>query len=256
MDSSDDGGQSKQFYSSEWFTRGWTLQELLAPSQVEFYDQAWNLLGTKDSLLDVISKITGIPENCLISRKAIVETSIAMRMSWAASRATTRKEDASYCLLGLFDVNMPLLYGEGRKAFIRLQLEIIQKSSDESIFAWTTAEPVRGLLAPSPRAFADSADVRRPFARWKIHPYTMTNVGLKIRKIIWPADQPKFPTHEPRPGLGIMKLNCYGDRGYLGLFVECFEGTWHRVHCSVTPIVYVMQEEGKPKALYVYQPGL
>ena len=107
-----------------------------------------------------------------------------MRMSWASRRRTTRREDIAYCLFGLFDVNMPLLYGEGEKAFTRLQLEVIRKSDDESIFAWTSDSPRWGMLAPSPVSFQESGSIIRgssPHFSPSL-PYSMTNKGLEIRK--------------------------------------------------------------------------
>ena len=129
-----------QFHNSSWFERGWTLQELLAPSTVIFFDQHWDQLGSKVDLSKRLSIITGIPSEYLCNLQNLNRASVAMKMSWASRRHTSRDEDAAYCLLGVFDVNMPLLYGEGRRAFLRLQLEIIRKSDDESIFAWTTID--------------------------------------------------------------------------------------------------------------------
>ncbi|RYP71344.1 hypothetical protein DL769_004712 [Monosporascus sp. CRB-8-3] len=118
-----------------WFSRGWTLQELIAPGEMEFYDKNWQILGNKRMLLDQLASATGIPiavlRNCDPSL-----ASVAQRMSWASKRKTTRIEDVAYCLMGIFDVNMPLLYGEGQKAFIRLQEEIMKYSDDHSLFAW------------------------------------------------------------------------------------------------------------------------
>lgn len=167
-----------------WFTRGWTLQELVASREVEFYAGDWTFLGTKSNHLKVLSSITGIHESALNGR-AIEEFSIAQRMSWASKRTTTRPEDAAYCLLGLFDVNMPLLYGEGlRKAFVRLQEEIMKDSSDHSIFAWiqTSADPTQshGLLASSPADFAFSGDIVSIYDISKSNPYSVTNSGLRI----------------------------------------------------------------------------
>ena len=142
---------TERFHKSLWFTRGWTLQELLAPPFVYFHDENWRFIGTKDQHLDEISSITGIepeyltriersggPKPCTKSQdcrghmpewslkmSGQLEASMATKMSWASKRQTSRVEDTAYCLLGLFNVNMPLLYGEGRKAFIRLQHEII-----------------------------------------------------------------------------------------------------------------------------------
>jgi hypothetical protein len=79
-------------------------------------------------------------------------------MSWVSRRQTTKKEDTAYCLLGLFDVNMPLLYGEGDKAFMRLQHELLKNSDDESIFAWTANVESSGLLATSPAWFYPYCD--------------------------------------------------------------------------------------------------
>ena len=113
------------FRSNRWFTRGWTLQELLAPRRIKFFNGKWQAIGqlSEDSQLSrIVSEIAAIPVVFLLGldlRKA----NIAMRMSWASKRVTTRKEDMAYCLLGIFDVNMPLLYGEGAKAFGRLQEE-------------------------------------------------------------------------------------------------------------------------------------
>lgn len=118
-----------------WFTRGWTLQELLAPGVVKFYDGTWNLRGTKADLFDQLSKITGILWSVLAGERPLHDISVGVRMSWASNRETTRPEDIAYCLLGIFDVNMPMIYCEGNKAFRRLQEEIIRQSNDLTIFA-------------------------------------------------------------------------------------------------------------------------
>jgi hypothetical protein len=119
------------FQHSKWFTRGWTLQELLAPTFVEFYAQNWIEIGTKSSMRTLVQKITNISTLVDIDKACVAE-----KLSWASTRVTTRIEDLAYCLMGLFDVNMPLLYGEGHNAFLRLQLEIWSRTNDESIFAW------------------------------------------------------------------------------------------------------------------------
>ncbi|KAI1418437.1 heterokaryon incompatibility protein-domain-containing protein [Hypoxylon sp. FL1857] len=124
-----------QFQSSKWFARGWTLQELLAPREIQFFSKAWRPLGSKTQLVNTLSGITKIPHKYLLGGN-LSEASVAQRMSWASSRVTTREEDVAYSLLGIFDVNMPLLYGEGKKAFIRLQEEIIKQTKDHSILAW------------------------------------------------------------------------------------------------------------------------
>ncbi|WYZ40726.1 hypothetical protein EsH8_IV_001067 [Colletotrichum jinshuiense] len=125
-----------QFRRSRWFTRGWTLQELLAPRRVEFYNSAWLYVGDCSLLSAAIESITGIPESYLQRGIDFRTATIAVRMGWAANRETTRKEDRSYSLLGIFGVNMTLLYGEGDRAFERLQLKIMERSTDNSILAW------------------------------------------------------------------------------------------------------------------------
>ncbi|KAK4542007.1 hypothetical protein LTR36_007207 [Oleoguttula mirabilis] len=167
---------------SVWFTRGWTLQELLAPKHVLFLNKDWAPLGTKADMASELSEITRIPIRYLVAPERILEASVAMRMSWVSRRVTTREEDTAYCLLGIFDVNMPLLYGEGRKAFMRLQLEILKKSHDSSLFAWTADQPQRGLLALWPTAFARSGRIMHFDSEDDDRlPYSMTNRGLELR---------------------------------------------------------------------------
>ncbi|KAB5522855.1 heterokaryon incompatibility protein-domain-containing protein, partial [Coniochaeta sp. 2T2.1] len=126
-----------QFRRSRWFDRGWTLQELLAPKEVHFYSKGWKLLGTKAELSDAIEEITGIPSDALVGGDCRVPArSIAEVFSWASRRETTLEEDLAYCLLGLLDINMTLIYGEGFRAFIRVQEELLRTYEDESIFAW------------------------------------------------------------------------------------------------------------------------
>ncbi|PWY67807.1 HET-domain-containing protein, partial [Aspergillus eucalypticola CBS 122712] len=129
-------GDINEMVSCRWFTRGFTLQELIAPSNVVFFSRSWVSLGSKMDLCDAISDITGIGLEYLCQYRELECASIAQRMSWAATRQTSRPEDIAYCLLGIFSVNMPLLYGEGARAFIRLEEEIMRKSADQSLFAW------------------------------------------------------------------------------------------------------------------------
>lgn len=132
----DDDGETDQFGSSVWFTRGWTLQELLAPRDVVFLSRNWHVQGTKDTLMSRISAVTGIEPDILTHDRPLINVSVACRMSWAASRITRRIEDEAYSLMGIFDVHMPTMYGEGRNAFIRLQEEILKRVPDQSLFAW------------------------------------------------------------------------------------------------------------------------
>ena len=133
----------------EWFSRGWTLQELIAPSNVQFLNKDWQSIGEKWTLAPTLRKITGIPEHILRHGLDGNRPCVAQIMSWAAHRTTTRVEDRAYSLMGLLDV---MLYGEGKKAFHRLQLEIIRASNDQSIFAWHSSIGTRpdSMLADDP----------------------------------------------------------------------------------------------------------
>ncbi|KKO99799.1 hypothetical protein THAR02_08099 [Trichoderma harzianum] len=166
------------FQESEWFKRGWTLQELLAPAEVFFLDKDWNDLGTKKSLQEAVSDQTRIPVN-ILSGADLETATVAQRMSWASRRKTTRIEDRAYCLMGIFGVNMPLLYGEGERAFIRLQEEIMKISNDHSIFAWRSRDTRGGLLATSPDAFSDSDNIIHysPFGDSRA-PLTVSSRGI------------------------------------------------------------------------------
>lgn len=165
---------------SRWFTRGWTLQELVAPANLEFYDAGWNLIDTKASLASALEKITTIPAGLFsgawhhlcaggMAQQSLQLLSVAQRLSWAASRQTTRPEDIAYCLMGLFGAHMPLLYGEGQeKAFVRLQAEIALNTNDQSLFAWGSWHEPDGcekllcysLFSPHPNCFAGVQDIK------------------------------------------------------------------------------------------------
>ncbi|KAF2248967.1 HET-domain-containing protein [Trematosphaeria pertusa] len=150
-------------HQSRWFTRGWTLQELIAPKNVAFFNSDWTLFGTKASLTSELAFKTGIPRGILLHEITLDDVPVAARMSWASMRETTREEDLAYCLLGLFDIHMPMLYGEGRKAFLRLQEEIMRRTADMSIFLWTDPDSSRtysGLLAETPAHFRYMQTVR------------------------------------------------------------------------------------------------
>lgn len=200
---------------SGWFHRGWTLQELLAPRLVIFCDVSWRVMGhictrpgprdygvgrplrpcdadvaNGPHLNDEISSITKI-RAIVLGPDSTYDAPVAEKMSWAAHRRTTRSEDRAYCLIGLFGINMPLLYGEGRRAFQRLQEEIIKRFNDESIFAWTRQPGptvvlnVFPLLADSPRYFEEwhrnGGRTDSTLLLGTGRPFTMTNNGLEIR---------------------------------------------------------------------------
>jgi ankyrin repeat protein len=163
---------NSNFFTSRWFTRGWTLQELLAPKTVRFYDEAWNFLGTKAEMSVAIETITGIPRPVLLGWASLDTQSVAQRMSWASKRVTKRPEDIAYCLLGVFSVYLSMIYGEGAEsAFSRLQQTIMTEVRDDSILAWGLnmrelapqgLNPVlsAGALARSPSDFANCRRIR------------------------------------------------------------------------------------------------
>jgi hypothetical protein len=151
---------------------------------VYFFTKSWALVGERQALANDISNITGIDFSMLMHTRKVDEYSIAQRMSWASHRKAKRLEDQAYSLMGIFDINMPLLYGEGSKAFLRLQQEIIKISNDQSIFAWTIPDAeddeVHGLLASSPEMFLQSRDtIERSPGRHQV-PYSMSHQGLSI----------------------------------------------------------------------------
>ena len=176
-----------QFKKSRWFTRGWTLQELIAPPKVLFYSADWTSCGSRTTFALDIQQATGIPAKYLdghdLDGRGLATVSISARMSWAASRETSRIEDQAYCLMGLFNVNMPLLYGERERAFARLQEEIMKQSTDMTLFCWTdpksSPKTHRSILGRSPAEFSQSAHLIPQ--RWSTSkPYQMTNKGLVI----------------------------------------------------------------------------
>ncbi|KAI1635567.1 hypothetical protein F4809DRAFT_434118 [Biscogniauxia mediterranea] len=181
-----------------WFTRGWCLQELIAPKVLLFFDAGWHEIGSKADLTSLISEITSIDREVLIDSSLIKYVPVARRMSWAAKRMTTREEDMAYCLLGIFDVNMPMLYGEGSKAFLRLQEEIIKDSNDLSIFALHQSpakvsdvdcfndQPLydyRSLFATLPSDFKECGQLvhTRNDVHWN-NAFSLTNKGLYFRR--------------------------------------------------------------------------
>jgi hypothetical protein len=151
-------GWGPPFAVSNWFTRGWTLQELIAPACVQFYSQDWTAIGTNSERYSEIARITSLGTDALLRGLALDLFSTAERLSWAAHRKATKAGDEAYSLLGLFDVNMPLLYGEGReKAFVRLQEAIYNATADHSIFLFRHSQhnDAQPLLADSPMSFCN-----------------------------------------------------------------------------------------------------
>ena len=166
---------------NQTLTQGRTLQELIAPEQIKFFGPMWTPIGTKEQLCTLLASVTGISSYALECRDSLNTFSVATRMSWAANRQTSRIEDRAYSLLGIFDVNMPMLYGESHKAFERLQEEIVKTSTDQSVFAWKSDDALGKLFASSPDDFADSSNIIRFLSFRKDDSYNMSNRGLEIR---------------------------------------------------------------------------
>ncbi|KAL5089129.1 hypothetical protein Trisim1_005982 [Trichoderma cf. simile WF8] len=222
---SDHAVLEERMEKSRWFTRGWTLQELLAPppEKLIFYSSQWTRLGSKTDFVDIVSSITRINKQYLQGQD-LRHASVAQKMSWAALRQTSRLEDVAYCLLGLFDINMPMIYGEGQRAFIRLQEAIMTSTPDDhSLFAWgpildeaniasmvtndsevLRKEPLRpdsatcelelfGLLAASPKDFEHSGNiiVSREAARF-YKSRDNANVPTKVGRDTFRLDLPMW----------------------------------------------------------------
>ena len=194
-----------------WFTRGWTLQELLAPATIKFFDRDWVFRGTEKDLSPQLSQITSISIAVLGHRAKLYSVPVAVRMSWAARRQTTKVEDLSYCLMGIFNINMPLIYGEGARAFRRLQEEIVKSNRDLSIFAWRAAsnqaspDPCEysGVFAASPRNFIDCQQITRSREAHSYAGFLVTNLGIQM------AARLLYRSSDDSKGGGyILRLDC------------------------------------------------
>ncbi|KAN0099596.1 Heterokaryon incompatibility protein (HET) domain containing protein [Hyaloscypha variabilis] len=193
-----------EFRHCRWFTRGWCLQELLAPRQLRFFNQRWQEIGSKGLLSHLISEITGVPQAVLAvpPKREVQAFPIAARISWISQRQTTRIEDLSYSLLGILDVNMPMLYGEGQKAFLRLQEEIIKKYNDLSIFAWNGSGNTSGfiaVLAGTPSSFVINPidHYRTWFTRSRLGDRLSTQFSLTNQGVFFPSAKLHYQTAIP-----------------------------------------------------------
>lgn len=191
------------------------MQELIAPKDVFFFDREWNYRGSKMSLAAQLSDITGVSKGLLRGEISLASFSIAQKLSWAAHRETTRVEDIAYCLLGIFDVNMPLLYGEEGSAFRRLQQEIMKSTADLSILAWrlpstgqnTSSRVLTCVLADTPAAFSGCGTFE-PLFHTELTEFSVTNIGVKTRAQV---------LRQIIPGTGARRyalpLNCFYFQG-------------------------------------------
>ncbi|XXH02316.1 hypothetical protein Hte_008689 [Hypoxylon texense] len=183
-----DVGIPEEIQVSRWFTRAWTLQELIAPRKFIFYDRQWREIGhrSQEDIATAVCDATRIPREVIQGVETLDPYSVAQKMSWAAHRSSTRVEDRAYSLIGLFDINMPLLYGEGDKAFKRLQEEILKETDDHSLLCWTVpkdsprAWTLQSVFAKSPDDFSGSGNIRGNLFDWGA-PSAMTNRGLQLR---------------------------------------------------------------------------
>ena len=205
----------------EWFQRGWTLQELIASPEVEFFSADWRPVGRKSDLYVAkrLGQITGIEVNVVLDPSEIQKSKLSLRFPWAAGRITRFEEDCAYSLLGIFNVQMSTLYGEGEdSAFRRLQEEIIKYSNDHSIFAWhnSDADPTAqvGLLAPSANCFQTFYTYRRA-PQSSPRPYATTNKGLEIELFL-------LQDHGQTPDVWVASLDCEHDEKHVvGIYLLC-----------------------------------
>lgn len=201
------GGHLEIFKTSKWFSRGWTLQELLASNIIEFYDADWSEIGTKASLSELLARITGIRLEVLRGLP-LDSCNVAERMSWAASRTTTRAEDMAYSLLGIFGINLPLLYGEGEEhAFLRLQQAILSSVEDYTIFAWEDFSfRSTGLFARSVTAFRRLYLNVPPGLRTTVHSRLQTCDGGEF---LFGASAPYLSPEPPVATSRGLRMNLY-----------------------------------------------
>ena len=247
---------------SRWFTRGWTLQELLAPDFVTFYNRDWQEIGTKRSLSGLIISITGVRYEILTGLTPISDASIAERMSWASRRLTSRIEDVAYCLLGIFGVHIPPLYGEGKNAFLRLQQEIMRNTDDETIFAWTAApgddsDLQGGLLASSPAAFRHSGTVRMSNFDQNRPPIQMTNKGLCLDLILFLPGEESEDYFAASNFIAVLNCSRNNDEDLLALLLEnTHSEQYRRAKPEILPVWgRDMGRRVGRKLVYVQQPN-
>lgn len=185
------------FERDPWFTRGWTLQELLAPPMIRFYGQDWNPIcaqvhkhGDKDNevITRAITRVTGIPEIHVRRFHPSCEL-VAEIMTWSATRKTTRIEDGAYALLGLFNISIPIAYGEGHRAFYRLMVALANECLTPSFFAWagrhsdySNALPASpacyARVGPDAQAIGQSGDAGHPL-------YQVTKLGVVVNLLVF-----------------------------------------------------------------------
>ena len=238
------------FTQSKWFTRGWTLQELVAPKNVMFFDRHWKYIGDRESLQPMLTSRTKIGRHFLIRSDDIGRASVSQRMSWFSGRQTTVPEDTAYCLLGLFGVNMPLLYGEGaERAFRRLQEEIMRYSDDHSLFAWIDKRPLAsatGLLAGSPLDFQDSGGYVHRASQEIDQPFQMTNKGIHIQFYV-----------QARSDGYVASFDCLHDEScYLGMYLKRHSNGTDRYYRVQSNRLCRVDKNGRGNPTWIYVKAL
>lgn len=233
-----------------WFTRGWTLQELLAPRRVNFYDKNWTCFGTRQGLATTVAEITDIPKGVLEGNRNADDFCVAQKMAWAAKRRTTREEDIAYCLFGLFQINAPLLYGEGgERAFQRLQEEIIKKTNDLTILAWmdmrSSSNRFTSVLASHPWFFSHSHHIQPQISVGSNPEFRITNKGLKIRTLL----------HRSNDAFFFMPLNCIETtaQGFrmLNIFLVKRDGVFFRTISNSDNLAAPDRSESLEELIYI-----
>ncbi|KAJ8454213.1 hypothetical protein ONZ45_g19390 [Pleurotus djamor] len=208
QDSYPPDGNDLRSWNDEWFNRGWTLQELLAPKRLKFFWKDWSrvddtpydLIRDPDEQVQspskfkasVIERGAGMSNYDLLNYKPSPENAHLV-FQWITQRRTTRPEDLAYCMIGLLDLQLPIAYGEGEeRAFYRLQMECVQNTDNRSIFKWgSTLQASRWncMLYESPRGIIDDSGEIDALPLFTPHrnkqlnldpSFTFTNSGLRI----------------------------------------------------------------------------
>ncbi|KAL2881491.1 hypothetical protein SGCOL_003057 [Colletotrichum sp. CLE4] len=206
----------------KWFSRGRTLQELIAPAVAEFYDTVWTLRFSKVGWSRCLSTISNIDVDILTFNKELSAVPVAVRMSWAAHRRTTRIEDRAYSLLGLFDIHMPMIYGEGAEAFQRLRDEIAKETNDMSLFAWVAVDEeqrYRGIFAQELAEFTFCGNYTRANRLKSAQSaFSITNKGVRFTELLGIDTETSAARALPFGTLGNCQICHYPHRIHTGLF--------------------------------------
>ncbi|KAK6438082.1 hypothetical protein LTR95_005715 [Oleoguttula sp. CCFEE 5521] len=233
------------FTSARWWTRCWTLQELLAPCESKFFNKAWNLIARLHDVIMIVSKCTNIDLEVLHHHTDPLELSVAKRISWASYREATRREDVAYSLFGLLDINLPLLYGEGDRAFVRLQEELIRTNADLSTLAWglyntdgslEAAQSLHDghsiLFASSPDAFRGCGDVALSDRLSSAVPGRLTNRGLELELPVIPACALKSTREAVDADHVLADIGCYSQNMLICLVLYPYQSSGHNISYS------------------------